>query len=321
MKVLSLKVLTLLMIQPVCNSIIKGFSYYGVETEMRNFVCSWYKQVDYYIPKLKQLGFNTIRIPFSYQYIVEGNFQNLDNGIMTAQKYNMSVILDYHRIWNNNQGVSPLHDGINIHQWIDSWLVVLRRYNNVVLMNIWNEYQQKDINFIRWYSETLMNRVEQEFPNRMRYYITGTNWGNDLRGMSMEHLLYKERIYYSIHKYPWSNTADERDWEETFGSVEGIPTNKLIIGEFGWIENKDEEWAKRFFEYLKRKGIRDSCFWSHSNSHDTGNLYNDDCQIFKLDNYLLLKTFWEDERRLRTKYDSCHYVGWNGPLICKNETI
>ena len=312
----------LLFLFPTAQAIYKCISFYGIETEMRNYVCSWYKPIEYYIPKLKGLGFNTIRIPFSYQYIQEGNFQNLDRGIVETYKHNMSVILDYHRIWNNKQGESPLSDGLNIDQWIESWLVVLRRYkefSNVFGMNVWNEYQKSDINFIRWYSETLLTRVEKEMPNRMVYFVTGTNWGNDLRNMSMEHLPFKDRIFYSTHKYPWSNTRDERDWEETFGSVEGIPTNKLIVGEFGWTD-KDEEWAVRFFKYLKKKGIRDSCFWSHSNSHDTGNLYKDDCQIFNLDNYLLLKTYWEDDRRLKTKYDSCRFVGWNG-CLSGNKTL
>lgn len=313
----------ILLYLPVCQAIYKCLSYYGIETEMRNFVCSWYKPVDYYIPKLKQLGFNTLRFPFSFQYTQENDFRNLDLGIATAHKYNMSVILDYHRIWNNKQGESPLSDGLSIDQWLESWLVVLRRYkdfSNVVGMNVWNEYQQKDVNFIRWYSETLLNRVEQEMPNRMVYFITGTNWGNDLRGMSMEHLPYKDRIFYSVHKYPWSNTRDENDWEMTFGNVEGIPVNKLIVGELGWVENKDEEWAISFFNYLKKKGIRDTCFWTHSNSHDTGNLYNDDCQIFKLDNYLLLKSFWEDQRR-NLRSNTCRFVGWSGCVGGKNETF
>ena len=57
---------------------------------------------------------------------------------------------------------------------------------------------------------------------------------------------------------------------------------------------KQVEWAKRFIKYLKEKGIRDTSYWTVAHSHDTGNLYQDDCDIIKWDSYLLLTTLWYD---------------------------
>lgn len=290
----------------LCQATIKGISLYGLETESKNFVCSWYKPVDYYIPRLQQLGFNSLRIPYSHEYVLGNNFQNLDVAISTSKQHNISVMLDLHRTWSNKQNAYPI-EFISLEQYIETWLIVLRRYkdfDNVIFLNAFNEYTGKDVQFCRYFTKALFDRVESEFPNRFKYLVGGTNWGNDLRGMNMEDLPYHDRIFYSLHKYPWSNTGDERDWEE---SIQGIPIEKIILDEFSWREwlPDEVEWWHRFSSYLKKKGIRNSYYWTLSNSGDTGNLFQNDCQIFKLDNYLLLKSlYWEDGRRLRTRYDT-----------------
>jgi hypothetical protein len=289
----------LLLLTPV-HAIIKAISIYGCETELSNFVCSWVNPVDVYITKLKEMGFNTLRFPFSYQYVINGNWNTLDNGMNHAYYNNMSVILDYHRTWNTHQSFDPF-ENISREQFFNAWITIVSRYinyDNFVSINAYNEYQGQDIDFVRTYHQELFDRIESLFPNRFNYYVTGTSWAGNLSGMSLEHLPYHDRIFYSVHKYSFSGTADERDWEYSFGNV-GLPIEKLIVGEWGWMEDKPEqvEWAKRFIAYLKKKGIRDTCYWTVSHSHDTGNLYYDNCYDIKWGNYLLLRTLWEHDRK------------------------
>jgi len=300
-----MKLFTLFLLIPYVQAIIKGTSIYGCETDNRNFVCSWVHPVEYYTEQLKKMGFNLLRFPFSYQYVVENNWQSLDHGMEIAFQQNFSVVLDFHRTWNDRQQYSPTSDGVSLDQFISAWLTILNRYQhypNLIGGNSWNEFQGSNHQDILVYTLPLFDRIEQQFPNRFQYYVTGSNWGGNISSLNehFRHLPYYNRIYYSVHKYSWSGTADEADWEYSFGNV-GVPPDKIVVGEFGWMENKPEqvEWAKRFIAYLKRKNIRNTIYWTIAHSVDTGNLYQDDCQIIKWDNYLLLRTLWEDRRYLR----------------------
>lgn len=311
--------LSLLFLPYTVGHIIKGISIYGLETEQRNFVCGWKNDLEFYIQKLQHLGFNALRFPFCHQYIHEGNFDRLDHGLSLAQKYNMSVILDFHRVSNTHQEYSPL-SVLSLEDFIQTWEIVVDRYIAYDVfhgINSWNEYQGNDgcSNPVA-YSTALFNRIEEMYPARLHYYMTGYFWASDLRGCSLEHLPYSDRIGYSVHKYVWSGTADRTDWDNTFGSVEGIPIEKIVIGEFGWFGDKPNEvdWATRFIAYLREKGIQHSCYWTIALSHDTGNLYHDDCDVIQWNNFELLKTLWEDQRFLRTE-NKCKHIGWNGCVV------
>lgn len=292
--------LSLLLNAPMVHAIVKGISLYGCETELRNFVCSWVHDVEYYVPKLKQMGFNTIRVPFSYQYITENNWQALDHGMDVFFRNNMSVLLDYHRTWNTHQSFDPF-ENITRDQFISAWLTIIARYSffpNFKGINAYNEFQGLDYNYAKQYHLDLFNKVEELYPLKYQYYVTGTSWAGNVSGIYLGQVPYKDRVFYSVHKYSWSGTADEPDWENSFGNV-GIPLDKIIIGEWGWFSEKPEqvEWASRFIQYLKKKQIRNTCYWTMAHSHDTGNLLQDDCEVVKWDQYLLLRSLWEYDRK------------------------
>ena len=275
---------------------MRGLSIFGLETDHRGFMCDWVKPVDYYIEQSSQLGFNFLRIPFSYQYIQEGNLDKLDHIVGLAGYYNMSVILDYHRVWDNTQQSTPFDYGVSEQQFSDVWINLLARYYNsksVIGHNAYNEFVPSDTNYLLGYTRRLFERVEATYKDRYLHFTTGTQWSGNLRGVNLEDLPYKERIFYSVHKYSFSGTANEADWEASFGNV-GIPVERLVVGEWGWVgDNPSQvEWAKRFIQYLKKKNITNTCYWALSQSGDTGNLYGNDCLTFHYDNYNLLKTLW-----------------------------
>jgi len=81
----------------------KGISIYGLETNLRNTVCSWVKPSTYYLEELKKMGFNTIRIPLSVQYMVENDYHILDEMVKYMDDNDMQWVLDIHRVGNDYQ--------------------------------------------------------------------------------------------------------------------------------------------------------------------------------------------------------------------------
>lgn len=282
------------------DALVKGISFYGLETPLENFVCSWVYPVEHYMAELKTLGFNVFRLPFSYEYYMKGDLSKMDDFIDQAREHEMDVILDLHRIWNSHQGPTP-EEGVTLDIIIDMWLHILKRYENhtnVVGHNVFNEYQGTDIGYLTSYHKRVFNVIENTFPNRYMHYACGYLWSGIIKGFTLEDLPFHDKIKYSVHKYYFSGTADERDWEESFGNE--FPADKLIIGEWGWKQQNSNEldWATRFIAYLRKKGIRNTGFWTIAHSGDTDGIYFDDCININYDKYNLLKTLW-DRRLLR----------------------
>lgn len=271
---------------------LKCASIYGLETENRNFVCQNVNYHTYYLDHLKSLGFNTVRLPFSYQWVTEGDFSKMDDMIGSCYVRNISVILDFHRVWSSHQGPSP-EEGISMDDYVNSWITMLDRYTyypNVIGHNAFNEYQGSDIDYLKHFSSKLFTTVEERYPNRFLYFATGYNWAGNLRNFSLEDLPFHDRIVYSIHKYAFSGTADREDWDYTF-PVEQFPANKVGVGEFGFLK-QDEGWAIRFIDYLRERGIQSACFWTVAHSHDTDGLWRDDCVTFDWGKFNIANRLW-----------------------------
>jgi hypothetical protein len=269
----------------------KCISIYGLETLSRNFVCSWVNPVEFYLKELHRLNFDTIRVPFSYQYVREGDFSKLDEIVNVTQKYNLSVLLDMHRVWSTHQGPSP-EEGITLDEFIEKgWFPVLDRYTNfthVVGHNVYNEYQLSDLHYISTYTERVLRSVENRFPGRFVYYVTGYVWASTLHELDLDHLPFSNRIKYSIHRYAWHG-SNEVDWDHHFG----LHTDHLIVGEFGF-KSSQFDWARQFIAYLKRKNIRDACFWTVAHSGDTDGLWFDTCTEVDWAKYEVLDQLWRN---------------------------
>ena len=288
------------LVTAVTSSIIKGISFYGLETPSEDLVCAWAHPPEHYLSQLKGIGFNTIRLPFSLEYVRKGNFDKMDHFINECCRLNLNLVLDLHRIWNSHQGPTP-EEGVTLDDVVQTWLTVLHRYSNfpnIVGHNGFNEYQYKDIQYLQHYHECIFNAVEENFPGRYKHFASGLFWAGSIAGISLEHLPYKDRIVYSVHKYWFSGSGDEHDWEVSFGNE--FPCNKIVIGEWGWKQQIPHEvdWATRFIAYLKKKGIRNTSFWTIAYSGDTDGIYFDDCENINWDKFNLLKTLWQEPRRL-----------------------
>lgn len=312
-----MKVLSTLFLLPLiatAQTIIKGITWFGFETENRAPMCLWSNDMDWNLRKMEELGFNSIRLPFSYQFIQENVWWEMDKFFGKVQNYNLSVVLDFHRLENTHQSAKPYTNEISFDMFLDAWRVILQRYQNnsrLVAVDIFNEYQSD--NYMEWnnLARQIVNYIESKFPKRFIYYIGGVSWGGDLHFVDLEDLPYSKRIFYTIHKYFFSDTEPfEERWDYSFGE------HKLIVsvGEWGYMSNQPNEvaWARRFVNWLLSKRIRNSYFftWSY-NSGDTGGILLGDCTHVDQDKMKLLHSFWDNRtipliENSNTKYSKTH---------------
>jgi len=291
-------------------SINRGINFYGLETPSKKLVCTWENPVSYYIDKLHDLGFNSIRLPFSLQYVREGNFSQMDELFSSIQKYpNMKIVLDMHRVFSSHQGPVPTDGGTTMVQFLDGWCTIIERYiqnPQFVGIDVFNEYQGTDNKYWNNILRTIVTHIEHKYPNRFTYFVGGTHWGGSLNGINIEDLPFHDRIKYTIHKYVFSTSGNSRDvdWNYSFGDLKDIP-GKISVGEWGFISDKPNEvqWAKEFVEYLKKHNIHDNFFWTIAHSGDTGGLWKDDCINIDMDKYEIIKSLWvhEPKKNLRLR--------------------
>lgn len=275
---------------------IQGYNFYGMETPLKDFTCSWKHPVEYYINQLSDFGFNSIRLPFSKQYIDENDLSKMDNFITKATEKNMSILLDFHRVNSNYQSSNPFND-LTLTQFTECWVKVLNRYKNNSLVfgvGLFNEFQGSSSDGVYW-SEMMkqtINKIEEtQLPNRWTYFVGGSQWGGDLHYINLENQPFSSNVKYEIHKYHFSGTSTIEDWDYSFGNF----TNKIVVGE--WSINR-EAWDERFINYLIKRNIRNNYYWTISNSGDTINLWENDCETINWDVINKIKTLWSSSHRL-----------------------
>lgn len=310
MRFLSLLLLPLL---PVA-SIMRGVSWFGCETEYNNFMCVWEHDQKWHLQKIQELGFNTIRVPFSSAYL-KTDMKALDEFFKNILDTSLMVVLDYHRIENNFQPPKPYNEYHSVDDFINDWIFILNRYSynsHLVGIDVWNEWVGPDD---EWndIAKKVISRIEKEFPYRVFYIVGCSNWAGNCKNIDVSSLPFQNRIFYGIHKYTWSDDGDlEQKWDYSFGKFVGDGT-KIIVGEFGFKSDLPNqlEWFKAFIQYLKSRNIYHSFFWTWSfNSGDTGGLLQVDCSTIDMLKLGLLQDYWTTQngyhnkrRHLRTELD------------------
>lgn len=286
---------------------LRCISIYGLETNLRNTVCSWAHPAEYYIEKLHEMGFNTLRIPFSAQYLVERNYDVLDRIIHKAEELHMQIVLDLHRIGNSYQEPDPdkgisESTSISHRDGLMNWMAtILTRYFQspaVIGINSWNEYTGMSSKYKHDWDKYVFDMVESMFPGRFLYFATGLLWSGILSGFSLEDLPYRDRIIYSVHKYHFSGTGDRADWEGSFGNA--FPPHKMVVGEWGFRDPEDVWWGENFANYLAEKKIHNNCFWTIAHSGDTGGLWWDNCNDINYNKLSIIKKTWASPGQPRT---------------------
>lgn len=266
----------LLMIMLSCCHGMRCINFYGLETEGKRPVCSWSHPPTYYLSSLKtSVGLDTVRLPFSYELIsCQNDIQNLDQMVNEISALNLTIILDFHRVYNSHQSAAPNAE-LPIEVFVDAWRYVLQRYAgnpNVQGVSLFNEFQSDDVMTLSRLTTISVNQLEADFPGRFHYYLGGTSWGTAIAGLDFRNLS-TPNWSYEVHAYGFLKLTDDQ-WRQKLGPK----TNKSIfVGEWGF--NSDElEYGRHAVKLFQEEGIKDVCFWTIAHSRDTGGLWKDDCQ-------------------------------------------
>jgi len=297
MKLLSIVMKLLLLTEMMCSCSglnIRGVSTYGFETEHSSLACDWVSTYDEILSNIQRLGFNTIRLPFSHDYLHNTDMKAMDSFFEAVLKTSLDVVLDFHRIVNYQQAPKPYDNEHSFQTFIDDWLFILDRYkgnNHLVGCDLFNEVQGSE--WWEWndLATKAITTIENKFPFRFYYLVGCTEWGSNCSKVNIN-LPYQDRIYYTIHRYVWHG-GDHNNWDWMFGNI-GKDGSKMIVGEYGARSElpNQMDWFRQFISYLKERNITNSFFWTYAVSSDTGGIYKDDCKTLELDKMRLLWDYW-----------------------------
>lgn len=282
----------LLLFLPFTNAVIRGLNMYGLETEHASLACDWVSTYDEMLDNVQKLGFNTVRLPFSHDYLHNTDMATMDSFFEAVLKTNIGVVLDFHRIVNYQQSPKPYDDQHPFEMFINDWIFILDRYkynSHLIGVDIFNEFQSDDENEWNTLATQVVKAIENNFPYRFFYMVGCVSWGSHCHGVHVD-LPFQERIYYSIHRYVWHGGNSYSSWDEQFG----YQGNKMIVGEFGAKSDlpNQMDWFKDFLVYLKSRDIENSFFWTYAVSGDTGGIYMDDCKTLEIEKMKLLWAYW-----------------------------
>lgn len=292
-----------------CSLAMRCMNFYGLETPRHGFVCDWQHPPIFYLSMLKQtMGIDTIRLPFSREYVQTNDFFLMDNFIHDCGSLGINIILDYHRTWSSHQGPTP-EEGITLDQFIQTWKDVALRYKDypsVIGIGVFNEYQGTDVSYIINVHNKVIAAIESVIPNKYMYFVGCPKWGGDCERFRLNNFnINNSRLFIEVHKYIFSGASNAADWDISIPSA--IPSSNWFIGEMGWKHTvpQEREWAEGFLSYLNKRNISNVCAWTIAHSGDTDGWWKDDCEVFDWSKASVLKTFWDGTfKRLRELYDT-----------------
>jgi endoglucanase len=270
---------------------IRGTSWWGFETGKAGLFCDQPHDYDWHLQKMTDLGFNCIRLPFCSDYL-RGDMKGMDDFMKATQNYNLTIVLDFHRLNNQQQSPKPYDDSHPFQMFLDDWVFIIDRYKDysrLVGIDLFNEYQSNDYGEWNSLATQAINYIEARFPGRFYYFVGCYTWGTDCQFVDVPVPFEDTRVFYTIHSYTWTHQEPmEHRWDACFGDS----SHKIVVGEFGYMTSIPEQvaWFQRFIRYLKSRGNLDGMFWSwNAGSSDTTGVLEDDCSTI---NYGVMQELW-----------------------------
>ena len=257
------------------------------EDEARRF---WKSYRDNYITDadikfIKQAGFNSIRVPFSYRlFVAEGEpqrlegvgYELLDRVIGWCKKEGLYVILDMHAAPGGQTG-DNIDDGWGYPFLFESpesqeltvkiWQQIAARYKTeavVIGYDLLNEPIAHFFNVaplnpkLEPLYRKLVAGIRQVDGNHI-IFLGGAQWNTNFKVFGPP---FADKLVYTFHKY-WMDVKQEAIQEYVdFSNKYNVP---VWMGESG--ENTDE-WITSFRTLLERNGIG-WCFWPYKKLDST----------------------------------------------------
>ena len=270
-------------------------NFYGLETPRNGLVCDWQHPPRYYLERLKaNLSINTIRLPFSYEYVKTGSFDVMDKFMLDTFDLGLHVIFDYHRTWKSHQGPNP-EENIKWEDFMGAWKIILDRYDNftnILGLGVFNELQDNNSTYMNDMHKKFITEIESLYPKRFYYFCGCIGWGGNCSTIDLHDMDEWDRIVYEVHKYSFSGPQSKRDWDISIPT--SVPPEHWFVGEIGWRQNDQEQvkWAQDFLAYLQARQITNVCAWTIAHSGDTDGWWKDDCETYDDSKGALLRTLW-----------------------------
>lgn len=252
---------------------ITGISWFGMETDTFAPHGLWTRNWQEMLDEIVQLGFNTIRLPFSNELFDPRNkpsgidftlnpdlkglsgIEIMDVIVRGAADRGLKVLLDRHRPDKNAQSSLWYTPQIGEERWIEDWKMLAKRYlgeDAVIGADLHNEPRGEatwgDGNLKtdwRLAAERAGNAILAVNPNWLivvegieRYRDDNYWWGGNLKGVAEYpvRLSVPNRLVYSAHDY------GPGVWGQAWFSHPNFPANLAKL----W----DDHWA-----YIQKDGI------------------------------------------------------------------
>jgi aryl-phospho-beta-D-glucosidase BglC (GH1 family) len=233
---------------------LKGINWFGMEGYLGVpdglYTRNWQDMME----QMRELGFDTIRLPFSLQNIQPGampnnivyslnpdlvglsNLQVLDKIVDYAGDLGMKIILDCHR---SSSGAGPNENGLwydqnfSEAQWISSWKSLVQRYvddSTVIGVDLQNEPHGATWTDWSAAAERAGNAIHEVNPNLL-IVVEGVGnyqgdyywWGGQLEGVRDDPVVLQQanKLVYSPHDYP--NSIYPNSWFEGPNFKDNLP--------------------------------------------------------------------------------------------------
>lgn len=277
-------------------------NWYGMEIPTKTLEGLWARDIKEHISFMHELGFNTLRIPFTLQGVLDNWYdQAIDPSIISActscpvgvspfgildlvmeeaSAHQINVILDLHRLNFTITSPAWYTKTISVEDTFRTWDIILDRYIGhpaFMAMDLYNE-PHGTIDFTQW--NDFIQGALVRYGDRLEYekkliLINGIHWGEDMRDFKNFHvpMNWKKLVILSPHSYGPTLTYVSPDnirtpgflfrhWETYYGYL--AQDWPIIIGEWGGNQSfiDDQIWMTTFVDYMKSKPFIGSCFWA-----------------------------------------------------------
>lgn len=253
-------------------------------------------------------GFRTVRVPIAWhEYAAEEApykldqdiFRRVDSAIRFAQKYGLTIILDFH-------GFKPEYLGLekSLDRFVAIWRQVSEHYRSApdnVVFELLNEPHGALTARIwsRWQSEAI-KAIRVSNPSRT-LIVSGVYWGK-VEGLGEVEVPNDPKLVVSIHYYApaqlthqgakWIVGADKwvgTKWSASNGEVDKInrdlslvdvwrQTHKVagvIVGEFGVVRSADPDSRKAWIGEVRRAAEARGWCWAYWEFKSGFGIYDD----------------------------------------------
>ena len=324
----------------------RGVNWFGMETDTHAPDGLWKRDYKEMLAQIKSLGYNLIRLPYSVAGLRSLNVNGIDFGIgsnkelqgktpleimdlliQEAERQGLLILLDSHRL--NDQQIPELWygDGFTEADWIDTWKMLAIRYKNqanVIGADLKNEphgqasWGDNNINTDwRLAAERAGNAILSVNPNWL-IVVEGVeknvpgqklpqHWhGGNLEGVKRYpvRLSRSHKLVYSPHEYgagvynqPYFSAFNFPQnliyrWQIGFNYIASENIAPILIGEFGGrkvdLNSQEGIWQNELVKYIQKNNLSFT-YWSwNPNSSDTGGILLDDWQSVDLPKQQLL---------------------------------